>query len=91
VKENRKARIGTPPEKKSVPANRKDKEWGSLRSDGVIARDLMIGNPKLAGHRLAKEEARGYNALAGGFQGQSGNGHHFPERRLSRSDSHVVA
>ena len=55
----------------------KDKEWEDCVKMALIARDLMIGNPKLAeiGH---KEEARGHNALAGGFQGQRQWTDHFP-------------
>ena len=35
----------------------------------LVCRDLMIGNPKLAAMGFG-EEARGRNAIAGGFQGQ---------------------
>ena len=35
----------------------------------IIARDLMVGNPKLAEMGFG-EEAHGRNALASGFQGQ---------------------
>jgi len=46
-----------------------DHEWDTSVKMVLIARDLMVGNPKLAtiGH---PEEAEGRNALAGGFQGQ---------------------
>ena len=40
-----------------------------LASGSIIARDLMIGNPRLA--KLGfREEAEGHNAIAAGFQGQ---------------------
>ncbi|MFW5693712.1 MAG: L-fucose isomerase [Alkalispirochaeta sp.] len=47
----------------------KDQDWETSVKMALIARDLMIGNPKLAemGHG---EEALGHNALASGFQGQ---------------------
>ena len=35
----------------------------------IIARDLMVGNPRLAEMGYG-EEALGHNAIAGGFQGQ---------------------
>lgn len=46
-----------------------DREWETSVKMALIARDIMIGNPKLAeiGH---PEEAEGKNAIAGGFQGQ---------------------
>jgi L-fucose isomerase len=55
----------------------KDKEWEDCVKMALIARDLMIGNPKLA-EMGYKEEARGHNALAGGFQGQRQWTDHFP-------------
>src|SRR5581483_10748813 len=42
-----------------------------------IARDLMVGNPKLAEMGF-KEEAEGHNAIASGFQGQRQWTDHFP-------------
>jgi L-fucose/D-arabinose isomerase len=56
---------------------RKDEEWEMCVKCALIARDLMIGNPKLAEMGF-KEEARGHNALAGGFQGQRQWTDHFP-------------
>lgn len=47
----------------------KDREWEISVKMAIIARDLMIGNPVLAKMGF-KEEARGHNALASGFQGQ---------------------
>jgi len=43
----------------------------------LIARDLMVGNPRLAGLGYT-EEAQGRNAIAGGFQGQRQWTDHFP-------------
>jgi L-fucose/D-arabinose isomerase len=47
----------------------KDKEWEIVVKMVLIARDLMIGNPKLAEIGCG-EEALGHNAIASGFQGQ---------------------
>ena len=55
----------------------KDKEWEIVVKMTLIARDLMVGNPKLADIGYA-EEAFGHNALAGGFQGQRQWTDHFP-------------
>jgi L-fucose isomerase len=43
----------------------------------LIARDLMVGNPRLAEQGF-KEQAQGHNALAGGFQGQRQWTDHYP-------------
>ena len=43
----------------------------------LIARDLMVGNPKLAEMGFG-EEALGHNAIAAGFQGQRQWTDHFP-------------
>jgi L-fucose isomerase len=43
----------------------------------LIARDLMAGNPRLAELGFP-EQARGHNAIAGGFQGQRQWTDHFP-------------
>jgi L-fucose/D-arabinose isomerase len=48
---------------------RKDWEWEIVVKMTLISKDLMIGNPKLAALGFG-EEARGRNAIAGGFQGQ---------------------
>lgn len=47
----------------------KDKCWEYVVKMTLIFRDLMIGNPKLAGKDF-KEESMGHNAILGGFQGQ---------------------
>ncbi|MFZ4506563.1 MAG: L-fucose isomerase [Fimbriimonas sp.] len=46
-----------------------DLEWETSIKMALIARDLMVGNPKLAALGF-KEQAQGHNAIAGGFQGQ---------------------
>ena len=47
----------------------KDADWEFCVKMALIARDLMVGNPKLAALGFG-EEAQGHNAIAGGFQGQ---------------------
>ncbi|MEI8340080.1 MAG: L-fucose isomerase [Verrucomicrobiota bacterium] len=46
-----------------------DHEWETSIKMAIIARDLMVGNPKLAEMGFG-EEAQGHNAIASGFQGQ---------------------
>ncbi len=55
----------------------KDQVWEMSVKMALIARDLMVGNPKLAemGHG---EEANGRNAIAAGFQGQRQWTDHLP-------------
>ncbi|HLE52664.1 MAG TPA: L-fucose isomerase [Anaerolineales bacterium] len=55
----------------------KDQDWATSVRMALIARDLMVGNPRLAGLGYA-EEAQGRNAIAGGFQGQRQWTDHFP-------------
>lgn len=57
-----------PPEKQRS-RQEKDEDWAFCVKMALIARDLMIGNPRLAELGFL-EEAEGHNALAGGFQGQ---------------------
>lgn len=54
-----------------------DAEWETNVKMALIARDLMVGNPKLAEMGL-HEQARGRNAIAAGFQGQRQWTDHFP-------------
>jgi L-fucose isomerase len=54
-----------------------DREWEISIKMALIARDLMIGNPRLAELGFG-EEARGHNALASGFQGQRQWTDHLP-------------
>ena len=51
------------------PRRQLDGEWETSVKMALIARDLMFGNPKLAGIGFG-EEGRGHNALVSGFQGQ---------------------
>jgi L-fucose isomerase len=46
-----------------------DREWETSVKMTLIARDLMVGNPKLKEMGFG-EEAHGHNAIASGFQGQ---------------------
>ena len=63
--------------KKSSGRERKDWEWEMVVKMTLICRDLMIGNPRLAVMGFG-EEARGRNAIAGGFQGQRQWTDHYP-------------
>jgi L-fucose isomerase len=55
----------------------KDEDWEVSVKMAVIARDLMVGNPRLAELGFG-EEALGRNAIASGFQGQRQWTDHFP-------------
>jgi L-fucose/D-arabinose isomerase len=55
----------------------KDKDWETSIKMALIARDLMVGNPKLAEMGF-EEEALGHNAIAAGFQGQRQWTDHLP-------------
>jgi L-fucose isomerase len=65
-----------PPENQ-VSRERKDVEWETVVKMTMIARDLMIGNPRLEELGFG-EEALGHNAIASGFQGQRPWTDHFP-------------
>ena len=56
---------------------RKDADWEFVVKMVLIARDLMVGNPKLADMGFG-EEALGHFAIASGFQGQRHWTDHFP-------------
>jgi L-fucose isomerase len=47
----------------------KDRDWETVVKMTLIARDLLIGNPRLTELGFG-EEAMGHNAILGGFQGQ---------------------
>jgi len=55
----------------TIPKTRaqKDAEWEKVVKMALIARDLMVGNPKLSKMGYG-EEALGHNAILAGFQGQ---------------------
>jgi len=55
----------------------KDRDWEFVVKMAMIARDLMVGNPRLAELGYG-EEALGHNAIASGFQGQRQWTDHFP-------------
>jgi len=55
----------------------KDADWETSVKMTMIARDLMVGNPRLA-EKGFPEEAMGRNAILGGFQGQRHWTDHFP-------------
>jgi L-fucose isomerase len=55
----------------------KDAEWETVVKMAMIARDLMVANPRLAELGYG-EEALGHNAIASGFQGQRQWTDHFP-------------
>ena len=59
--------INTPDKQSS--REQKNLDWETVVKMTLIARDLMIGNPKLAKIGYV-EESMGHNAIASGFQGQ---------------------
>lgn len=65
----------TPKTKRS--RKRLNEEWEISVKMSLIARDLMIGNPKLAKMGFG-EEANGHHAIASGFQGQRQWTDHMP-------------
>lgn len=65
------------PSENQVSRERKDVEWETVVKMTMIARDLMIGNPRLEELGFG-EEALGHNAIASGFQGQRQWTDHFP-------------
>jgi L-fucose/D-arabinose isomerase len=64
------------PEKQRT-REQKDRDWETCVKMALIARDLMVGNPRLAEMGYG-EQALGHNALASGFQGQRQWTDHFP-------------
>jgi L-fucose/D-arabinose isomerase len=77
VRENCREGEDRNPAGKHRSREQKDKDWEFVVKMTLIARDLMVGNSKLAGAGF-QEEALGHNALAGGFQGQRQWTDHFP-------------
>ncbi len=67
---------GKDPNAEPQSREEKDEVWTDSVKMALIARDLMVGNPKLA--EKYPEEARGHNAIAGGFQGQRSWTDYFP-------------
>jgi len=67
------------PNPEEIQHSRKEKDaaWEMSVKMALIARDLMVGNPKLADFGYV-EESEGHNAIAAGFQGQRQWTDHFP-------------
>jgi len=77
VKENCPEGPDLNPPEIQLSREQKDKDWETVVKMTLIARDLMIGNPKLAEIGF-EEEALGHNAIVAGFQGQRQWTDHFP-------------
>ncbi|WP_151734918.1 L-fucose isomerase [Paenibacillus tengchongensis] len=77
TKENCKVGADNNPPQLQVSNEDKESQWETVVKMTLIARDLMVGNPKLAEMGFA-EEAQGHNALLSGFQGQRQWTDHFP-------------
>lgn len=77
VKANCKEGPDNNPPEMQVSREKKDKDWEMVIKMAMIARDLMVGNPKLAEMGF-EEEALGHNAILAGFQGQRQWTDHFP-------------
>ena len=65
------------PEGKQLSRAEKDEDWEVSVKMALIARDLMVGNPKLKALGFG-EESQGHNAIASGFQGQRQWTDHLP-------------
>jgi L-fucose isomerase len=72
----REGRDYNPPARQRSRAQ-KDHDWETVVKMAMIARDLMVGNPRLAELGYG-EEALGHNAILAGFQGQRQWTDHFP-------------
>lgn len=77
VKDNCKEGKDLNPPELQISRERKDWEWETVVKMTMIARDLMIGNPRLKELGFG-EEALGHNAITAGFQGQRQWTDHFP-------------
>jgi L-fucose/D-arabinose isomerase len=65
------------PPQRQRSREQKDGDWATSVQMALIARDLMVGNPRLDEMGYS-EQARGHNAIAGGFQGQRQWTDYFP-------------
>ncbi len=65
------------PEALQRSREQKDRDWETVVKMTIIARDLMVGNPRLA-ELGYEEEAQGHQAIVSGFQGQRQWTDHFP-------------
>lgn len=77
VKENCNEGADNNPKDEQCTREQKHKQWEFVVKMTLIARDLMVGNPRLKELGFA-EEAEGHNAIASGFQGQRQWNDHFP-------------
>lgn len=77
VKQNCKEGADANPPEFRASREKKNSDWEFVIKMALIARDLMIGNSKLADLGYS-EEALGHNAIAAGFQGQRQWTDHFP-------------
>ena len=77
VKENCTEGKDNNPEDEQFSRKEKDEQWEFVVKMTLIARDLMVGNPKLKEMGYG-EEAMGHNAIAAGFQGQRQWTDYFP-------------
>ncbi len=77
VKENCKEGTDINDAELQASRKRKDEDWETVVKMTIIARDLMVGNPRLAELGF-EEESLGHNAIASGFQGQRQWTDHFP-------------
>jgi L-fucose isomerase len=77
TKKNCKIGIDPNPVEKQKSDKEKADDWEYVVKMTIVARDLMIGNPKLVELGYG-EEALGHNAIAAGFQGQRQWTDHLP-------------
>ncbi len=77
VQENCKEGFDPNPPEQQKSEVKKQEEWDYVVKMAIIAKDLMVGNPKLDVLDYG-EEALGRNAIAAGFQGQRQWTDHYP-------------
>lgn len=77
VKQNCQEGEDTNPPSSQHTRQQKENDWSTSIKMAMFARDLMIGNPRLAELGYG-EEAHGHNAIAAGFQGQRHWTDHYP-------------
>lgn len=77
IKQNCKPGTDVNPKHLKRSEEQKEQDWETVAKMALIARDLMVGNPKLAAMGYG-EEALGRHALAAGFQGQRAWTDYFP-------------
>jgi L-fucose isomerase len=77
TKENCKEGLDLNKEENKFSKEKKSRDWETVVKMTLIARDLMVGNPRLEEAGFG-EEALGHNAIASGFQGQRQWTDHLP-------------